>query len=712
MAPTVVRPASPPESGPIPGSPFLLALLLLLTPGAALALPQTPDSARVVPVEPITVTVLRGPVEAGREPFPVASMGEAALREGKAGAFLEEALEGLPGVQVQNRYNYAVGERISIRGFGPRAQFGVRGIKLLVDGIPATFADGQSALDHLDIPSLGRVEVMRGPASALYGNAGGGVLAFQTRPPALAPFRQEVGAVFGSHGLSSLQALASGTAGETGWLFSVGRLDFDGFRRDPTATDEDATYGEAKRWNANALVERPVGEGRLTVVFNALDLDAENPGSLSTALLAEPGRQAFRNNVLGHLGKEVRQGQLGGIWEGGGGGTDSELAAWGILRDVLNPIPGTVVDLGRVAGGARALFRGQAGGPLSWGAGAELEIQSDDRQNYQNNAGEKGTLTLDQHERVLATGLFAQARLEPGDRIELSAALRWDRFSFDAEDNFVAAGDPDDSGDRVMDALSPSLGVFLDAHRALGLYASVSTSLETPTTTELANRPTGAGGFNPDLEPQRGVTWEGGIRGLAGSRLGYELTVFRTDIEDELVSFEVPQDPGRVYFRNAGASKHQGWEAALRAVPADFLSLQLAWSHIDAEFEEYEVEGVDLSGNKVPGLNPDRIEGLVRFEGERWFVDFDAELAGRTPVADRPPGAQPETQKYELLDARAGVRDLALERLVISPYAGISNVFDRSYVSSVAVNAFGSRYFEPGPGRTFHVGLRAAWSAR
>jgi len=668
------------------------------------------DTLKVVAVAPLTVTVLRGPVDAGREPYPVASLGEDALRQGKTGAFLEEALDGLPGVQVQNRFNYAVGERISIRGFGPRAQFGVRGIRMLVDGIPATFPDGQSALDHVDLGSLGRVEVLRGPGSSLYGNAAGGVLTFESRRPAPESFHQEVRATGGSHGLLNLQALGTGTAGATGYLVSAARLGYHGYRTDPTGERE--TYGRARRWNANAHLRRPVGTGVLSLVLNAADLDAENPGSLSEALLDEQGPIAFANNVRQRTGKEVSQGQLGGAWTGPLGDLDGELAAWGITRDVRNPIPGTIVDLDRLAGGARALFRGGAGsGPraLSWGAGAEIELQRDDRRNFANASGEEGALTLDQLEHVLATGAFVQGRLSPVRRVEVSAALRYDRFRFEARDRFVGAGDPDDSGERVMDALSPSLGVFVEVARPLGLYASVATALETPTTTELTNRPDGGGGFNPDLEAQRGVTWEAGLRGRVGERIGYELTAFRTEVDDELVPFEVPEQQGRTFFRNAGSSVHEGVEAALRAVLTRSLSAQLAWSHVDARFESYQVDGEDFSGNPVPGLAPHRLEGLLRAEGGRWFADVEGEWVDEVPVSDAGDARAPS---YALLDVRAGLDRVQAAGLALSPFAGVSNVLDEEYVASVVVNAFGSRYFEPGPGRTFHVGLTASWTRR
>lgn len=668
------------------------------------------DTAGVVAVAPLTVTVLRGPVEAGREPYPVASLGEDALRQGKTGAFLEEALGGLPGVQVQNRFNYAVGERLSVRGFGPRAQFGVRGVKVLVDGVPATFPDGQSSIEHIDLGSLGRVEVLRGPASALYGNAAGGVLAFQTRRPHPGPFSQRVRGVVGSHGLVNGQVMASGTSGSVGYVVGAGRLTYDGFR--PNPLDLGKTFGEAKRWNVNALLQRPMAGGRASIVLNGLLMDAENPGSLSETQLADEGPIAFANNVRQRTGKELGQGQLGATWEGPLGSIEAELGAWGIARDVTNPIPPTIVVLDRLAGGARALLRGRTEtglGDLSWGVGGELELQRDDRRNFVNESGEQGELTLDQLEHVTAAGAFFQARLAPVERVELSTALRYDRFSFDAEDRFVAAGDPDDSGGRVMDAVSPSVGVFVEMTPNLGLYGSIATALETPTTTELTNRPDGSGGFNPDLEPQRGVTWEAGVRGRVAERVGYEVSAFRTDVEDELVPFEVPEQPGRTFFRNAGSSRHDGVEAALRAVLTPHLSTQLTWSWVDARFEEYVVEGEDLSGRPIPGLAPHRLEALLRWEGNRWFADADAEWVDRIPVSDTRDDQAPS---YWLLDLRGGLEGVRTAGLELSPFAGVSNLLDESYIGSVAVNAFGGRFFEPGPGRTFHVGMTVAWTAR
>ena len=168
----------------------LLMSIAMLAPWTPEIAAQEPLDA-VIPLDSMVVTVLRGTVALDRAPYAVSVSSGQALQLGNTGFSLDEALQGIPGLQVQNRYNYTVGERISIRGFGARSQFGARGIKILVDGIPATMADGQSTLDHLDIGSLGRAEVLRGPAAAIYGNGGGGVLSFETAAPPVVPVRLE-----------------------------------------------------------------------------------------------------------------------------------------------------------------------------------------------------------------------------------------------------------------------------------------------------------------------------------------------------------------------------------------------------------------------------------------------------------------------------------------------------------------------------------------
>jgi len=600
-----------------------------------------------------------------------------------------------------------VGERVSLRGLGARAQFGIRGIRVLVDGIPATLPDGQSTLDHLDLGSLGRVEVLRGPAAALYGNGGGGAITFRTREPPTEPLRQEVRLVGGGDGLLRGESTTSGSSGAWDYLLNVSRLSWDGFRTDPR--EEGALYGGADRWNVNARVaRRDVGGGTLRITANALDLAAENPGSLPRDLLDEGSLQAWGFNVAQGTRKDVRQGQLGASWTGPIGGGRGEFAGWGILRELDNPIPPSVIELDRTAWGARALLSSDDGlgrSPLSVAGGIEVEGQRDDRLNFENDGGAAGALTLEQSENVTSLGVFTQLRARPAERVELVAGLRYDRFRFEADDRFLDDGS-DDSGARSMDALSPTLGLSVNASDAVTLYANVATSLGTPTTTELANRPDGSGGFNPELDPTRGVTGEVGLRGHRGAALQYEVSGWTTELDDELVPFEDPQQPGRTFFRNAGSSRYRGVEGLLRIDLGSGVSARASYTLTDADFQEYVVDGEDFSGNRVPGVAEHGLATALRLTEDFWFGEARLDHSSSVAVDD---ANTTVAEGYTLVELRTGLSAVPVGRTRVSPFVSVRNLFDTEYVSAVAVNAFGGRYFEPGPGRTLVAGVTLAF---
>ena len=663
-------------------------------------------------LDSLIVDILRMPVALDRQPYSISVLGEPELFGAKSLVSLDEVLEGLPGVQVNDRFNDAVGEQISIRGFGSRAQFGVRGIQILVDGIPATMADGQSNLEHLDLGTLGRVEVLRGPASMLYGGAAGGVLVFESRAAALSAFEQDTRVSAGSDGFYRINAAASGTSGNTGYLLGLGAISRDGFRLDPTNPSD--TWGGSDRAQMNGRVTQRIGDGELAATLNVSWLDAENPGSLSDSLLNLNDRQAFRFNVLQQTGKETLNGQLGVRWTTPLTETlDTEVSAWGLSRDVENPIPNRVIDLDRTAAGVRGLVRGgvpRSGSSLRWLAGADLSHQRDDRLNFGNERGRRTDLVLDQFETVTATGLFANTLLDVTSRVTVAAGIRYDRADYDVDDAFLQDG-IDDSGSRVMDAWSPSGGVTVDARDWLNLYANVATAFLTPTTTELANRPDGAGGFNPTIEPQTNTTWEIGARGRLGSRAVYQLTGFRTSAARELIPFEVQDQPGRTFFRNAGESRYKGVEALLYWRPLTGLSTRLSYTYIDARFRRFRRDDVDVSGNRVPGTAPQRLDALARVENARGFFEVHGEFVDEIPVNDEGTREAPASKVF---DIRGGLKrgTVTTGAFQVMPFAGVTNVFDERYVSSVVVNAFGQRFFEPGPGRRFYVGLEAGWARR
>jgi iron complex outermembrane receptor protein len=676
---------------------LLVALALAWVPIAVAAAQDAPapDTIRPVALAPVVVTALRTPFRLDVVPYAVAVNTRTEIQRGRPGMALDEALDLVPGVQVDDRYNYAVGERIAVRGFGARAQFGVRGVKVYLDGVPATLPDGQTSLGHIDPAFLRRAEVIRGPAAALYGNTAGGVIHFETEAPPPVPLGQELGVSAGSHGLLRLHSTTGGRSGRAEYLFNLSRLGYDGYRE----------HSGARLVRANGKAGYAGARDTVRLSFSAVDLDSDNPGSLSEALLEADRFQAFSNNVLQHTGKTAQEAQLGVSWRRALWGGEWESAAYTISRSVVNPIPTAIIDLDRSAYGASVRFHhGAADGSLQWVAGVEADRQRDDRQNYTNERGERGALGLDQLEHVDNLSAFAQLSGTALPRLTLLAGARADWFRFSAADRLVGDGEPDDSGRRTMQALSPTVGASYAFAEALHLYANAATSFETPTTTELANRPDGAGGFNPELEPQRTRSVELGAKGRIAGRLAYQLAAYRATVENSLIPFEVPEAPGRQFFRNAGRALHRGAEAGATLAAAEWLALRASYSYTDARFTAYRTAADTLDGNRVPGVAPHRLEAAATLEPRGgWYATLEARRVSRIPVNDANAAYAPA---YTLAGLRFGSEQVRLGRLEVAPFAGIENLFDRDYITAVAVNAFGGRYFEPGPRRSVYFGAR------
>lgn len=673
---------------------------------------------------PLVVTVLRSSFDLARVPAAVSIAGVESVARSGPGLGFDDPLRAIPGLQVDNRYNYSLGERVSIRGFGARTQFGVRGVRVVVDGVPATLPDGQTALDHVDLSGLGRAEVLRGAASSLYGNAAGGVIQLESaQPPADAPLRQELRTVAGSDGLLRLESRTGGTVGNFWYGVDGTRLTYDGYREHSSATNHYASARVGYRGDRDDL----------RLVLRYVDLDALNPGSLSDSLLALDRTRAFPNNVAQRTGKTSSQLLLGGSWRRDLGHGDLEMAAYGLGRDVVNPTPPQVIDIDRAVWGTRVVYTGGFGigervsaatpgaspglspRELRWTLGFEADRQRDDRRNHQNQQGDRGALTLDQLEWVTGLGLFGQLSAPVLGRLTALAGLRYDHFRFEVDDRFPHPDGADFSGRRTMSALSPSVGLVLaTGDGATGstadLYANFGTSFQTPTTTELGNRPDGAGGFNPELQPERTRSFEVGVRGrLAPRPISYQLAAYHARTTNALIGFEVPAVPGRTFYRNAGSAVHRGIEAEGTAVLRDDVVFRLSYAYIDARFGSYQVGSEVLDGKRVPGIAPHRAEGSIAYRTS--FGGF--EVWGRAVSATHPDDANTATSPgYALAGLRADLAPLRLGGVEVVPFAGIDNLFDARYNTALAINAFGGRYYEPGPGRSFHAGARLIGSVR
>lgn len=646
------------------------------------------DSIPVVASEAIVVTILRDSVLLVETPRAVTILDAERTRRARPGAGLAETMRGIPGVRVEDRASEALDERIVVRGFGARAGFGVRGVRVVVDGIPATMPDGQTTLTHVDPRTVDRIEAARGPAGAAWGNASGGAISLETRDPPAGRLARAT-ALRGGFGTWRLEASAGDGRGDAGWRVDASRVEADGHR----------AFGGSEITRTGARWRREGWE----VVTSLARWDARNPGGLPDSLRGVDPSAAFPFNVVQRTGEEGTHGQVGTTWRRAGELADLEVGGWVLGREIDNPIPPAVVDLGRVAAGSRGIARGSLGTGVRWAVGAEVGFQRDRRRNFANEAGERGARTLDQIERVGDLGLWGRVRVDRGSRIAATAALRYDRTRFEADDRLTGPGETDDSGERSMDAWNPTAGILVRLAPGAQAWASVATAFETPTTSELANRPDGSGGFDPDLDPQRAWTVEAGLR-IRRSRVAGEAVAFRTAVDDALVQFQVADQPARDFFRNAGSALHRGVEVAGRIGLSGGVTARLAYAWIEAEFDRFRTPEGRFDGHEIPGVRPHRLDASLTWVSGPWLAELEFRSASRVAVDDANTSF---SDGWTVIDARVDAGNLAWGPLRIDPFGGVTNLFDASWDTAVVPNAFGGRFFEPGPGRAFYAGITA-----
>ena len=476
-------------------SPVIRAFfVVLLVPAAAVASSLDAGQQGAGEIDEISVTVTRmhGTVRQAARSISVAD--KSRIQDASQQLALDEALAGIPGLYMQNRYNFAQDLRVSIRGFGARSSFGIRGIRIFVDDIPETLPDGQSQVDSIDIGSAERIEVLRGPASSLYGNASGGVIAVQSELGNSPPFA-EARLAAGDFGFGKIQAKFGGDLDTVDYLLNVSRLQIDGYR--------DHSRAEGNLINAKLGLDfSPID--RLIVTLNHTDQPvADDPGGLNAAEASANPSAARDRNVLFNAGEALSQQRAGLIYRRDRENGALMIRNYYVWRDFSNMLPftsGGAVDLERFFYGAGVQYNGRymQDDSLKLTAGIDADRQDDERQRFDNNMGTVGNLVFDQDERVTSIGVYLQGRYRIGDAWSLLAGARYDRIQYDVTDNFLSDGD--DSGKIDFTELSPSLALNYEFSTGV-VFASFATSFETPTTTELAN-PDGSGGFNESLDAQ------------------------------------------------------------------------------------------------------------------------------------------------------------------------------------------------------------------
>jgi iron complex outermembrane receptor protein len=641
------------------------------------------------------------------------------LRFARPQVNLSESLGRVPGISVQNRQNYAQDLQISSRGFGGRSTFGVRGLRLIADGIPASFPDGQGQVSHFDLSSAERVEVLRGPFSVLYGNAAGGVINIMTG-------RGEPGfsadASFGSFGSlrTGLQVGAKlgggGLHGAGDVLVSGSRFHTDGYRQ----------HSAADREQLNAKLALPLAGGSLTLVANAFDSpDVQDPLGLTRAQMNADPRQVVATALQFDTRKTASQNQFGAAFARGFAGWTLNAALYGGHRDVRQylAIPlatqagathsGGVVDLDRnYGGGTLRLSRDSTllGLPFTLSFGGELEHMVERRKGFINNLGAIAGLKRDEDDTVTSAAVYAQGEWRLSPRWIALAGLRANRVAFRTEDFFVAGANLDDSGRKSYSATTPVAGLLYKITPAVSAYANTGRGFETPTFAELAYRTTGAG-LNFGLNASRSRHLEIGVKALVGERLRLNAALFDIATRDEIAIES--NSGGRSTFKNAGRTHRGGIElGATAALPHGFEAV-LAWTRMEAKFLDTfaSVAGTPAvavtvpAGSFLPGVPRSTLyaEARWRHAPSGFTAGLEFQRKSRVWVDDRNSEA---ADAYGITSAAAGfVQRVGGWRF--SEYVRIDNLTNRRYAGSVIVNDANLRFYEPAPGRNAIIGIQA-----
>jgi iron complex outermembrane receptor protein len=616
----------------------------------------------------------------------------------------------VPGLLIQNRQNYAQDLQIAVRGFGSRATFGIRGVRLYIDGIPATMPDGQGQSSNIDIASIDRVEILRGPFSALYGNSSGGVIQVFTEDGGGAPTLTP-GLVFGNDGLRRYGVKAAG-GGTVEYVLSGSRFTTDGYR----------DHSAASRNLVNGKLGIPFGGGtKLTLVFNGVDLKAQDPLGLTRDQFRADPRSAVVAARQFDTRKTVRQSQGGLVYEWRIDGVNElRLMAYYGQRETLQfqSIPpavqanprhaGGVISLTRDYGGIDARWTARlrlAGGPLSVTGGLARDDLREERQGYENfvgaggarRLGVQGALRRDESNRVWNIDPYAQVSWQFAQRWRVDAGARRSAVRFSSRDRYIAGINGDDSGAARYRKILPVAALRYQAKPGLGLYATAGRGFETPTLNEISYRSDGLPGLNFSLAPALSTNIEAGAK----AQLGQGLPLFRTRTADEIVS--AGSVDGRATFRNAGHTRRHGLELGWNGEPAPGWQTAAAYTWLDAI---YRGDGPGIAaGNRIPGIARQMAFAALTWNPPQgWRAGVEARYLGRMHVNDSNTEAAPG---YFIAAAHAGYL-LRRDRSTLQTYLRIDNLFGRRYAGSTIINESNGRYYEPAPGRNWSAGVSAA----
>jgi iron complex outermembrane receptor protein len=708
---------------PVPSRRRAIAALFA-TGGAAFAAGGTASAAdpQGGPVPVVIVTGSRIEQDSFNFPAAVDIVDAARIGDTQMRVNASEALAAVPGLVVRNRENYAQDLQISSRGFGARSAFGVRGVRLYADGIPASMPDGQGQAATFNLDLAERIEVLRGPFSALYGNHSGGVVQLFTREGSGRP-ALETTVSGGSNGMRKVDLNAQGEAGGIGYLIDASRFDTDGYRQHSAARRD---QGFAK------LSVKPGADSRLTITASTLTQDdSQDPlgvtwatfrrdpraGEIDTTDPQTPQRiLAERYNTR----KSIEHNQAGVTFEQRFGTDRLRLTAWGGNRQVTqyqafsraSQAPrtnsGGVVDFDRDFYGADLQWqavRQVLGGKLSTTLGVEYSRSTDNRQGYENfignQLGVRGALRRDETDKYWNLDPYVQTQWEGGPWL-LTAGLRRSSLKVKVDDRFLANGD--DSGAVNYSKVTPVVAAMYKVSPRLNVYASAARGFETPTLNELFYS-AGGTGFNFRLAPATSRHFEVGAKAKLGEATRVEAALFQARTNDELVVDT--SSGGRTSYRNAGETLRRGAEVSLDSTLGAGFSTKVALTVLRATYETG--FGSVPAGSRLPGVPRASLFGELAWKdaGGRFGAALETIANGKVYAEDA--NRDQPAPGYAIVNARAQARQ-TIGPWRFREFVRLNNLFDRSYVGSVIVGDANRRYYEAAPGRQWMIGVSAQYT--
>lgn len=703
----------------------MVALLAATFPGLVLA-----DAS--VSLDAVVVTGSRVEHNTFDLPAAIDVVDAARIGADQARVNASEALASVPGITVQNRQNYAQDLQISSRGFGARSAFGVRGIRLVADGIPASMPDGQGQVATFNLDRAERIEVMRGPMSAIYGNHAGGVIQMFTPDGHGAP-TVEGGFAAGSYGTWKTDLSAQGEVGGVGYVIDASRFATDGYR-DHSAAERDQTMAK--------LTFRPSTDGKLTLIANTFRQDAQDPQGLQwSEFKANPrglARDAFGNYpaLAFDTRKSIDHTQGGLTYEHRFGDQTVQVSAYVGQRSTTQyqSIPvsvqtssakqsGGVIDFDRDFAGFSGRWTGRfglAGGRLTTNIGFDFEQATDNRQGYDNFVGSglppncianicgvMGRLRRNEEDHVATFDQYAQAEWQ-GERWNFSGGMRHSHVAFKVDDRYIVPGNGDDSGRISYDKTTPTAAAMYRVTDLLNVYASVAKGFETPTFNEMFYSSNG-GSFNFSLKPATSIQYETGAKAMLGASSRLDVALFQIKTQDELVVQS--STGGRTAYQNAGKTERQGMEVALDSRWGEQVSSRLAYTFLDAHYAEdfATTTGTVSAGSRLPGIAAQNLFGELVWRHPTNGFHAAVEGIVRDKVYVEDSNIRQAAPGYAIANLRVGV-DRQYGPLNLRTFVRLDNIFDRQYIGSVIVGDSNNRFYESAPGRNWLAGINARYA--